>query len=111
MSLKNALIVGCGAALGSMARQGTVLLLGPSFVTITLINICGCFAIGAIKPGPFWTIGFLGGFSSYSTYLVMTYQAESAIYLVSEVIFCLGAWLLGDVVHDHLRRAHEKAEA
>ena len=72
MSLKAALYVGCGAALGSMVRLATILALGPSFVTITLINICGCFAIGAMKPGPFWTIGFLGGFSSYSTYLVMT---------------------------------------
>lgn len=111
MSLKAALYVGCGAALGSMVRHATILTLGPSFVTITLINICGCFAIGAMKPGPFWTIGFLGGFSSYSTYLVMTYQAHNAVYLVVEVIFCMGAWFLGDVVHQHVGRAHSKAEA
>lgn len=101
--IKEALLVGAGAALGAAARYGLSFALGPSLIDATLttlaINILGCFLMGLFLPGPFWGTGFLGGFTTYSAFALAVAQSDAlgALGLVAlTLVTCVGAFLLGE---------------
>ncbi|MEU5883869.1 CrcB family protein [Spirillospora sp. NPDC047279] len=76
--------IAAGGGLGSTARHliETAMPAAPGAVpwATLLINVTGCLAMGALMVGvleawppsryvrPFWGIGFLGGFTTFSTY-------------------------------------------
>ena len=87
--LKTALIIGLGGGLGSMARHfmntGISALFKSGFPWgILIVNIVGCFAMGALvalfagfinvsqETKLFLTAGFLGGFTTFSAFALDT---------------------------------------
>jgi CrcB protein len=113
------LLVALGGALGSVARYLTGVLttrvFGPSFPWGTLIvNIAGSFLIGILVEAfalrwnlshawrAFLTIGFCGGFTTFSTFSLDSYALMqrgetglAALYVVASVVLSLGALLAG----------------
>lgn len=63
--MREAALVGSGAALGAVARFLLSALL-PGFASLLAINILGSALMGCFKPAPFWGTGVLGGFTSLS---------------------------------------------
>lgn len=100
-AVREAAIVGLGAALGAAARYGLTAAV-PAGVAATLaVNIAGCFAMGALRPGPAAGTGFLGGFTTFSAMAVAAVQttALGALALVALSFFgCVSAWLAGDAI-------------
>ena len=97
--MPQALVVGCGAALGALARFAGSWALAGGMLPLLLINVLGSAAMGYWKPGPFWGTGFLGGFTSFATFAFLTGEASAAAaagYVAATVIGCVGAYLLGD---------------
>nr|WP_286982896.1 fluoride efflux transporter family protein [Corynebacterium sp. UBA5992] len=97
--MPQALIVGCGAALGALVRFAVSWALAGGMLPLLLINVLGSAAMGYWKPGPFWGTGFLGGFTSFATFAFLTGEASAAAaagYVAATVIGCVGAYLLGD---------------
>lgn len=110
--------VAIGGALGALARYGLQLCL-PSQVdrfplATFFANICGCFLMGIlyvliVQRGviplnlkPFLTVGFLGAFTTFSTFSVETlalWQHQqiflASLYVAASVISCLLAVWLG----------------
>ena len=108
-----------GGALGALARYsvgiGAAALLGPGFPLATLlVNVLGSFTIGlcyvffvesADNSGvlrAFIMVGFLGAFTTFSTFSVETLQllesgqlAKSLLNVASNVAFCLLACWMG----------------
>lgn len=82
MSSQGFLWVGLGGGLGAMARYGISLLLNSNNTEIKFpwstltVNLIGCLLIGLLwqylskqaNLNAFWFIGFLGGFTSFSTF-------------------------------------------
>lgn len=103
-AVREAAIVGLGAALGAAARYGLTAAVpaGVAGVAATLaVNIAGCFAMGALRPGPAAGTGFLGGFTTFSAMAVAAVQttALGALALVAlSFIGCVSAWLAGDAI-------------
>ncbi|GAA2271148.1 fluoride efflux transporter CrcB [Glycomyces scopariae] len=110
--------VSLGGVIGSLARYGLLLLLPPEpgrFDTATfLANTIGGLLIGAvmvtateIAPGrrhlrPFLGVGVLGGFTTFSTYIVGIGRAAAAdavllaaVYAVTTLAAALAAAALG----------------
>lgn len=106
------LVIALGGALGSLARYGLSVLLphdtGRFAVATLLANVCGCLAIGVLMAviteasaphrllRPFVGIGFLGGFTTLSTYVLDTldsirtgHPVVAAGYLLGTVVACL----------------------
>lgn len=110
--------VALGGALGSLARAG----IGVAWSTdpghlpyaTLLINVSGSFALGIFLvalldrggPGrllrPFVATGFLGGYTTFSTFMVETvdlgrtgHLIVSASYLVTSLVLGLGAAWIG----------------
>lgn len=106
--------VAIGGAFGALARFGLLALIPPAtdrFPTATfLANVLGCFVMGAVyiliveKPilnanlKPLVTVGFLGAFTTFSSFSIEAlslwsadHQAIAAIYLVATVVACLFA--------------------
>lgn len=96
---REAVTVAAGAALGASTRFAVDHLLGVGPVPLLAVNVLGSLLLGALRPGPFWGTGFLGGFTSFSTFAVLTADASparAAGYAATTVLGCVGAWLLGD---------------
>jgi len=122
------LVVGLGGALGAMGRYGLVAYLFPanvkSFPWGTLVaNIIGSVLIGvcyvvivektlmSIAWKPLIMTGFLGGFTTYSTFALeafLLWQQGSitvaVIYAISSLLACLCAvsasvWLATKLIH------------
>lgn len=121
--MTNAFIVGLGGLVGSMARYGVsslaARLLGGSFPYGTLlVNIAGCFAMGAIAgPGLtgaedarrlFFTTGLLGGFTTFSAFghETLLLQRDGGSLAVANIVLNVGAGLgavaLGRLLSSHL---------
>lgn len=116
--ITNILIVGAGSCLGGMARfavsRGVATLFHGMFPLPTLtVNVLGCFAIGLIYglidrgftlPDGlrlFLTVGFCGGFTTFSTFVHENYLLLNAnarptllIYLALSVIAGFAALFL-----------------
>jgi fluoride exporter len=118
MNINTWLIIGLGGALGAISRYGVSLglsgaQLGSGFPWATLVvNIVGCFLIGAVYQFgigrtlvywlPFIAVGFLGGFTTFSSFgldAIQLFQAKQHTYLwlyvLSSNIIGLGAVFAG----------------
>lgn len=118
--MKDVLWVGIGGALGAVSRFGLGLVvtryLGTGFPWATLaINLLGCLAIGLALGGPpgslgllsrdmrlLGVIGFLGAFTTFSTFgweTVALLQGGkpwlAVLYVATSVLLGLGAVALG----------------
>lgn len=118
MSLGRAVTaVACGGALGALARYGLGVAFPPAPAgfpwTVLAINVVGCLLIGVLIPlagghallRPFLGTGVLGGFTTFSTYildihrLVRAEQLPLALaYLAVTVVGALTAAYAGGVV-------------
>lgn len=86
-----------------------------------LANILACFILGLVigladhrqlfSPNArlFWTVGFCGGFSTFSSfshetiYLLQTgFSLSSLIYVIFSLLFCVGAVYIGLFAGEHL---------
>ncbi|QGU01351.1 camphor resistance protein CrcB [Corynebacterium kalinowskii] len=93
--------MGCGAAIGAVARYALVTLDPAGLWTTVCINVLGCFLMGWRRPTAFWGTGVLGGFTTFSAYelAVMTLPlATAASVAMATVVGCLCAWVLGDTL-------------
>ncbi len=119
--MKLFLLIFIGGGLGSMARYGMTRLVAPYLVTFLPlatfgVNIIGSFLIGLFGAIPFvseknsllsfLTIGFCGGFTTFSAFSWENFnllkQGDVVLffgYVLSSVIFCLlatwGGYTLG----------------
>lgn len=96
---KEGLLVGSGAALGALARWAVALAIGAGLWPILAINALGSAVMGFAAPGPYWGKGFLGGFTTFSTFAILTMRqspAMAAIYVVVTLVSCVAAYLIGD---------------
>lgn len=87
-----ALAVGVGAGLGAVLRS----LLDVSPWAILGINVLGSFLMGFFRPPKFWGTGFLGGFTSYSAYVVAISNGALLIATLT-IIGCIAAYVLGSM--------------
>lgn len=93
-----ALLIGLGAALGSVIRWALTGAVGMDLASTLAVNVIGCGLMGYFRPGPFWGAGFLGGFTTMSAYALLTagLPAPHALaYTAATVFGCLVAALLG----------------
>ncbi len=123
--VKSFILVFIGGGLGSVARyllgkwfvqNGTLIPLGT-----LLANIAACFILGFVvgladhkqllSPDArlFWTVGFCGGFSTFSTFSAETLSLfqtgmpmVAIVYIASSVVFCLALTLAGLYLGQHL---------
>jgi len=102
-------VVAIGGALGSLARYGLSEVIPRSvgeFPWATFItNIIGCGAIGVLMGyilqsnqthrylRPFIGVGVLGGFTTFSTYALETWQL-----IVENALMSAGAYVLSNIV-------------
>ncbi|AKE39842.1 Putative fluoride ion transporter CrcB [Corynebacterium camporealensis] len=97
--MREAFVVGSGAALGVTARYFLSLALGGGLWPLLLINIAGSFAMGYFRPGPFLGTGVLGGFTSFAAFAFLTSELTPLGvlgYVLATAIGCIGSYLLGD---------------
>jgi CrcB protein len=120
--MKSFLLVFLGGGFGSAIRYGIARLLNPYVLTFpyaTLVsNVMACFLLGLVvgladskqligsNARLFWTVGFCGGFSTFSTFSQETLnllnapqQLLSILYVILSVTLCLAAvftaqWLM-----------------
>lgn len=87
--------MGCGAALGAAARFAFLQALGPAAWATVAVNALGCFLMGRFRPGLFWGTGALGGFTTFSGFLLY----HSPLPLTVTLVCCPIAWYLGDAAY------------
>ena len=120
MSLKMALAVAAGGALGTLGRWSLATLMAPLSEALPwgtiLINVAGSFLIGAFGaltlaqgryPAPdivrlFVMVGVCGGFTTFSSFSLQTFDllragapGRAAVNVVISVVLCLGAVAAG----------------
>lgn len=88
MGLKRLSLIASGGGLGAVLRYAVILLMPSSGLpwNILLVNLSGSFAIGLMMAAAvefevlsarsrmFWGVGFLGGYTTFSTYTLGVYQ-------------------------------------
>lgn len=112
--INNILIVGAGSCLGGMARYivsraiGAVCHTPFPWGTLT-VNVAGCLIIGliyglidrGISPGEGWrlflTVGFCGGFTTFSTFMHENYLLFGGNHLLSVALY-LGASVIAGFI-------------
>jgi hypothetical protein len=91
---RTALLVAFWAGLGAMTRHAWI-----DIATLSLLaaNALGCFFIVFVPPSwkPFLGTGFLGGFTSFSAFILAT---DSVISGAISIVVCVGSWFLGDLL-------------
>ena len=93
------LLIGAGAGAGASLGYLITLIPSQTGLALILINAIGCFLLGA-KPRPaWWSTGFLGGFTSFSSYCLLSYENRTFLYFVGTALLCVLAWFSGDRVH------------
>lgn len=110
------LLIAAGAALGGVARfavaMGVANLLGKDFPYGTLIvNVTGALLIGILSTQPakfaepFWIVGVLGGYTTFSAFSLQSLQMLQAhrplaagVYMVGSVVLCFAAVYAGQVL-------------
>jgi CrcB protein len=112
MDLTTYAIVALGGGLGAMARfaAGTwiIRLLGSQFPWGTfVVNVTGSFCIGLamvllterFQPHPYWrlflVVGFLGGYTTFSSFEYETMQAITSGGRATGVLYVAGSVLVG----------------
>ena len=103
--LTTGLSVALGAGLGAVARDLVLIWVNPTTpealaLTVTsAVNLVACFAMGLFQPGPFWGVGFLGGFSTLSA-ISLTAVSDSPVWAGFIIVLSLTtatlAWMAGD---------------
>jgi CrcB protein len=104
------LLVAAGGLAGVLARYGLGVLVA-SIWTVVVINLAGCLALGVLMVvAADWSpavrdglgIGFLGGFTTFSTFAVQTvieadggHAGTAALYLAVSVVGGVAAAALG----------------
>lgn len=95
--LSEGVYVAAGAALGALARALISAFLPAPSLSLLLINWLGCALMGYMKPGPFWGTGVLGGFTSFSSFILLIEPTPSRVlWAVAMVVGCVAAWVWGD---------------
>jgi fluoride exporter len=105
------LIVAVGAALGGVSRyllQGWILeRTGPSIVALFVINVTGAFALGLVTTlavdrnliNPevrlLLSTGFLGGYTTFSSWMLESFQLVQAGDLVRAAVNVAGSAVVG----------------
>jgi fluoride exporter len=124
--MKEAVLVFIGGGLGSMARfslgKWITSFHTQHFPYATLaINLLACLVLGIVigladhnrfisAPSRlFWTIGFCGGFSTFSTFSAETitllqagFHVSSMLYIIGSLVFCLLATYAGLYLGNHI---------
>lgn len=96
--MREALIVGAGAALGAVARVGLMAFFAQAWWPLLAINVAGSALMGYYRPGPFWSTGMLGGFTSFATFALLSSELSpgaAAAYAAATLLGCVGAYLAG----------------
>lgn len=96
---RTALLVALGAGIGTVARYGCT---DIASYPLIVVNAVGCFLIALVPTGwkPFVATGFLGGFTSFSTFMLAT---ESLVSGALSVLGCLSAWFVGDCIKNRVK--------
>lgn len=114
--VREGLSVGIGAGVGALARYLILLALSPGSpeeIALALtfaVNLAACYAMGRWAPGPFWGMGFLGGFSTLSAVaLASAHETPGSALVTITLSFttAMVAWFAGDAV----RRARGGVDA
>ncbi len=108
------LIVALGAGLGGVSRyllQGWILeRTGPSILALFAVNVSGAFALGLVTTlavernliNPdirlLLTTGFLGGYTTFSSWMLESFQLMEAGNLVRAAVNVVGSAVVGLVV-------------
>ena len=124
-------VIAVGAVIGALARQGLWAVYphrpGSFDWTTLAINASGCFLIGALMTavtqvrhahrltGPFLGVGVLGGFTTFSTYIIEAQQsitdgvpATGLAYLAATLVAALLAVYAGVTITRLLARWHHR---
>jgi CrcB protein len=98
------LIVAVGAALGGVGRyllQGWILeRTGPSILALFVVNVTGAFALGlvttlAVERNLLLTTGFLGGYTTFSSWMLESFQLVQAGDLLRAAVNVAGSAVVG----------------
>ncbi|AZA08580.1 CrcB family protein [Corynebacterium pseudopelargi] len=96
-----ALGIALGAACGSVLRAELLFVL-PGLWTLAFINVLGSFLMGRLAPPAWLGTGFLGGFTSFSTFTALLTSTDSpfvaGFYLAGTTAGCVCAWLMGSAL-------------
>lgn len=101
-------VISLGGVLGALARYGLGLVFPHPWVTWG-INVAGCLLIGVLMATrPQWRlflgVGVLGGFTTFSAYVVEGLQTSSLLYLGGTMVTALLAVYAGDALGRRLAR-------
>lgn len=105
--IAEALRIGAGAALGALARFAFLGLFSDQLWPVLAINLLGALLMGLLRPGAFLGAGVLGGFTTFSTFILLTLAKSplgATVHVLLTVLGCTLAWLAGDALHRAYRR-------